>query len=156
MTTSNPTTPSGELETLENPDTATLPADPAKPASRSRRRWIIIIPLVLLALVAIWLISDLAGTVSDTVRCTGGACVDELPGEWIGGEDHWLILNGDGSFVAQIAGQTQRGTWEAISGPFDGLEALCFTPGQNGERTCLDYEYMGDILELGEIVYYRP
>jgi len=85
-------------------------------------------------------------TFTDTQRCSDGGCADELPGRWSDGE-RTLTLDSDGTFIARVEGRTMRGTWTATD------YQICFVSA--GDRECMEYQYMGEILQLDEAIYYR-
>lgn len=122
---------------------------PITPAPASRRRLIALLALALLLVViaaAVEPVQRLARTYGDTRRCAYGGCADELPGRWSDGQ-RTLMLDADGSFVARVDGRLMRGTWSARN------RQICFVSA--GERTCMVYQYMGELLTLDEATYQR-
>ena len=113
----------------------------------STRRLIVAALLILLAVVVVKVVGRAGHVFSDARRCADGGCAEELPGRWSDGE-RTLTLDGDGTFVAHAVGRaTMRGTWTATK------RQLCFV--SDGERTCMSYQYMGEMLVLDAVTYSR-
>lgn len=111
-----------------------------------RRRLVLLALLAVVVVAAAGPVTRMIRTYSDTQRCFSGGCADELPGRWSDGERS-VTLDADGTFVARAPDRTMRGTWTATD------RQICFVSA--GDRTCMTYHHMGEVLMLDEAVYQR-